>query len=350
MKVTMGLLGMLLLLFGCKGNEAKDKAERITDLEEIAIPAGMQGLDTWFTAWEFISAGKFGLSQVPAPAILLYDDKHVYTTSTVSQPDSAVHYTWPGFFDQKLSWNWGPHNGQLSIPDGSKVPVGLMSFAASDSTGHPFFVMAAPTYWKSAGVESKELGLDNLITAVFLHEFSHTRQQAGMGAMVDSIEKTHTFKDPELSDDIVQHTFKQDSNYVRNFRAEVARFYEAAFAGDKEKTKQLTREALTLLKQRQSTYFIKDHSVLKPLDDIFLTMEGLGQFAGFSWLQAPSGANISYEQAVNGMRRKRNQWSQEEGLAMFLVLDKLTQPNWSNDLFGDHPKNIIALLEAQVQQ
>lgn len=49
------------------------------------------------------------------------------------------------------------------------------------------------------------------------------------------------------------------------------------------------------------------------------------------------------------MRRKRNQWSQEEGLAMFLVMDKLTKPDWRKDLFGEHPKTIIALLEAAVQ-
>ncbi len=348
MKVTIGLLAIFLFLYACK--DGSNRASTDKAYAPIPAPEGMKGVDKWFTAWELISTKQFGLPPVPAPAILLYDDKYVYTISPVSFPDSATSFAGPVFFEKSLPWRWGPHQGELTIPDGKKVSVGLMSFAASDSTGQPFFVMAAPAYWKTAGVESKELGLDNLMTAVFLHEFSHTRQQTGMGAMVDSIEKTHTFKDPELSDDIVQHTFKQDSNYVRNFRAEVSKFYEAAFAGDKEKTKQLTREALTLLKQRQSTYFIKDHSVLKPLDDIFLTMEGLGQFAGFSWLQAPSGANISYEQAVNGMRRKRNQWSQEEGLAMFLVLDKLTQPNWSNDLFGDHPKNIIALLEAQLQQ
>ncbi|WP_315822311.1 hypothetical protein [Paraflavitalea speifideaquila] len=126
-------------------------------------------------------------------------------------------------------------------------------------------------------------------------------------------------------------------------------FYQAAFAADKEEAIKITREALALLKKRQAAWFIKNHAVLKPLDDIFLTMEGLGQFAGFYWLQLLQGASLPYEKAVEGMRRKRNQWSQEEGLAMFLVLDKLTQPDWENDLFGDHPKNIIVLLEAAVQ-
>jgi len=347
MRPIAALLAIFLFLYACKNGNNKavsDKAQ-----SPVALPEGMKGVDKWFAAWELTSTKLFGLPPVPAPAILLYDDKYVYTTSPVSTPDSALPFVSPVFFEKSLPWHSGQHHGTLTIPDGQKVPVGLMSFAARDSTKHPFFVMAAPAFWKIAGVESKELGLDNLMTAVFLHEFSHTRQQTGMGAMVDSIEKTHTFKDPELSDDIVQHTFKSDSNYVRSFRAEVDKLYEAAFAAGKEKTKQLTREALTLFKQRQSTYFIKEHAVLKPLDDIFLTMEGLGQFAGFYWLQDSSGANIPYEQAVNGMRRKRNQWSQEEGLAMFLVLDKLTKPNWSRDLFGDHPKNIIQLLEAEIQ-
>jgi hypothetical protein len=344
MKVAIGLLGMLICLYACKDGSKKTPTD--TAHAQAAPPEGMKGIDTWFTAWEFIRNEKLGLPPALPPAILLYDDKYLYTTSAISASDSAAAFEGPKLYGQQLPWKWGAHNGELTIPEGKKVPVGLMSFAASDSGGHPFFVMAAPAFWKTAGVESKELGLDNLMTAVFLHEFSHTRQQTGMGAMVDAIEKSHTFKDPELSDDIVQHIFQKDSNYVRSFRAEVSKFYEAAFAVDTQQIKKLTREGLAMLKKRQSTYFKKDKTILKELDDIFLTMEGLGQYAGFYWLQHPSGANIPFEKAVEGMRRKRNQWSQEEGLAMFLILDKLTKPDWRNDLFGNKPKSIIELLTA----
>jgi hypothetical protein len=344
MKPVLGLLSILIIMYACGENNGKPDEK-----QALVMPKGMKGTPQWFEAWTMINKHKFGLPAGQTPAILFYDDSTLYTTSPVSAGDSAVDILGPDLLTQPLHWKMAAHHNTLTIPDGKRVPVGLMSFAASDSTGHPFFVMAAPPYWKTAGVESKELGLDNLLTAVFLHEFSHTRQQTGMGAMVDSIEKTHTFKDPELSDDIVQHVFKSDSSYVKAFRAEVDLFYKAAFAATNEEAKKHTREALALLKKRQANYFIKDHAVLKPLDDIFLTMEGLGQFAGFWWLNHSQEANIPYEKAVEGMRRKRNQWSQEEGLAMFLVLDKLTQPNWSNDLFGDHPKNIIALLQAAVQ-
>lgn len=346
MKASIVLLGMLFL-YACKGKGEKDKTT-INNTEEIAYPAGMKGVDKWFSAWEFISTHKLNLPPASAPAILFYDDKNMYTTSAVSSSDSATAFTGPALLGKQLPWKWRAHHGTLTIPDGQKVPVGLMSFAASDSGGHPFFVMAAPAYWKTAGVESKELGLDNLMTAVFLHEFTHTRQQTGMGAMVDAIEKKHTFKDPELSDDIVQHTFQKDSNYVKVFRVETDKFYQAAFAKDTQTTKKLTREALVLLQKRQATYFIRNKSILKSLDNIFLTMEGLGQFVGFYWLQHPSGARVPFTKAVEGMRRKRNQWSQEEGLAMFLILDKLTKPDWRNELFGNKPKNIIELLETAV--
>lgn len=345
MKVTIGLLGILLSLYSCK--EKKNKASADKAYAPITVPEGMIGVDKWFAAWELVSTKQFGLPPVPAPAILLYDDKYVYTTSRKSAPDSAVSFGGPVFFDKSLPWSWGPHHGELTIPDGKKVPVGLMSFAASDSNGYSFFVMAAPAFWKSAGVESKELGIDNLMTAVFLHEFAHTLQ-GSMASLVDVIEKIQTFKDPELSDDIVQHTFQKDSNYVRSFRAEVGKFYEAAFAEDKSDVRKLTAQALQLLKKRQATWFIGDKAILKNLDDIFLSMEGLGQYAGFSWLQDPSGANIPFEKAVEGMRRKRNQWSQEEGLAMFLILTKLTDPDWRYDMFGSNPKTIIQLLDAAI--
>lgn len=349
MRIVIGLLAFVGILTACKEKGKRDKINPAAREETSVYPAGMRGVDKWFVAWEFISTHKFELPQAAVPAILLYDDKFVYTTSAVSAPDSAAAFEGPALLGQPLSWKWGPHHGTLMIPDSQKVPVGLMSFAAADKNKRAFFVMAAPSFWQTAGVTSKELGLEKLMTAVFLHEFAHTRQQQGMGVMVDSIEKRHPFQDPALSDDIVQHVFQQDSNYVRSFRAEVEKLYAAVAATDTQTVKRLTREGLALLRQRQATYFKKEQAVLKALDDIFLTMEGLGQFAGFYWLHHPKGANVPYDLAVEGMRRKRNQWSQEEGLALFLILDKLTVPNWSKDVFGEHPKNIIELLTAAVR-
>lgn len=306
-----------------------------------SIPPGMNGVPKWFSAWDFVCQNKFGPSAT-IPTIFLYDDSLYYSTASIAVTDQR--FTAPGPGGNLIVWYAGAHNGNLQIPDGQSVPLGLMSFAAADSAGHPFFVMATPGFWKNAGVESKELGLEKLITAVFLHEFAHTRQQRGMGAAVSAIEKKHPFNNPPLSDDIVQHLFSKDSVYVGKWKDETDLFYQAAFHQDKRTTKKLTCDALRMLHQRQAGYFTGDKEILRELDDIFLTMEGLGQFSGLYWLQHPSGAGFPFATAVDGMRRKRNQWSQEEGLAMFLILDKLGLKNWELNVLSDNPNTIVQQL------
>jgi hypothetical protein len=191
--------------------------------------------------------------------------------------------------------------------------------------------------------------MDKLLTGVFLHEFAHTRQMQGIGTRVDEIDSTHKFDMP-LSDDIVQHYYKKDSVYVKAFRAEINKFYEAAFAHNEKAARILAANALSLLKKRQSKYFTGKRTILKELDNIFLSMEGLGQYAAVAWLTHPKGADMPFEKAVNGFRRKGSQWSQEEGLALFLILSRLTKTDWPNDIFGKNPKNIIELLEQALRK
>ncbi|NSL85674.1 hypothetical protein ECE50_002455 [Chitinophaga sp. Mgbs1] len=306
-----------------------------------SVPPGMNGVQAWFSAWDLVCRNRFGPSDT-VPAIFLYDDSSYY--STIPRSATDARFTAPGPGGKEMQWYTGAHNGTLRIPDGQSVPLGLMSFAAADSAGNPFFVMATPRFWKNAGVESRELGLDKLVTAVFLHEFAHTRQQQGMGATVTAIEQKHPFHDPPLSDDIVQHLFSKDSVYTAKWKEETNLFYQAAFHPDQRTTKKLTCDALRMLRQRQASYFTAGKEILRELDDIFLTMEGLGQFSGLYWLQLPSGGGFTYATAVEGMRRKRNQWSQEEGLAMFLILDKTGLKNWEPDVFSAHPKTIVQQL------
>ena len=302
-------------------------------------------LQNWFSAWELISKELFFLPADPAPLMLFFDKEYVYTTSAISAPVADI-INGPSLLGEKLIWRKAVHNGQLTLPDGQKIPVGLMTFAAplKDANRKSFFVMAAPPYWKEAGVESPELGIENLLTGVFLHEFAHTHQMQGIGARVDEIDSTHKFN-MALSDDIVQDHYKKDSVYVRLFRAETNKFYEAVFAHSEKGARILASKALSLLKKRQATYFKGEKVILVELDNIFLSMEGLGQYTAVAWLTHPEGADMPFEKAVNGFRRKGSQWSQEEGLALFLILNRLTKTDWPNDIFGKRPKHVIELLE-----
>ncbi len=209
--------------------------------------------------------------------------------------------------------------------------------------------MAAPAFWKEAGIKSNEVSFEKMLTGIFLHEFAHTRQMRGLGERINELEERYTFDTLKLSDDIVQDYFSGDSLYEQAFRQEVAQFYRAAFAKDMSDVRELTAKGLTMLKARQKNYFIKEKKMLRELDNVFLSMEGIGQYAMVAWLIHPKGGNIPLKTAVDETRRKRNWWSQEEGLALALILSRLPDSDWSTSIFGDEQKDIIELLEHATQ-
>jgi hypothetical protein len=105
-------------------------------------------------------------------------------------------------------------------------------------------------------------------------------------------------------------------------------------------------EGLSLMKQRQKEYFKGEYENLNEIDNFFLTMEGLGQYSMFLWLKHPKGGNIKREIAIEGVRRGGKWWSQDEGFALFLILDKLTLPkNWAKDMFGDKTESVTVLID-----
>lgn len=304
-------------------------------------------LNNWLSAWELVSNNILQLPADTIPDMLFFDENFIYTTSTISAPNGQP-FNGPTVFGKKLPWRKAPHTGTITLPNGAEVPVGLMSFAAPGKR-KVFFVMGAPAFWEKAGVQSKELGLDKMLTGVFLHEFAHTRQINGFGKQVDSFEHNYTFKDVELNDDIIQNYFKKDSVYEKLFRQEAAKFYEAALAKDKVTAAIALNEALNMLKSRQRTYFVDDKKILTPLDDIFLSMEGVGQYVAVAWLVHPKGGNLPLDVAMLGFRRNGRQWSQEEGLATFLALLNTTKINWAEDMFGPNPKTIVSLIENHIR-
>ena len=331
-------------LFSCKeSSKGKISGQNFSNTAEL------DWLENWFSAWELVSEKILRFSSAKPPEMLFYDEKYVYTTSEISV-SNGEKINGPKFLGKELPWKKAAHNDTLILPDGQSVPVQLMSFAGplKEKPDEAFFVMAAPEFWKKAGVESKEIGLEKLMTGVFLHEFSHTQQVNGFGLKISGFEKNHQFKF-EVSDDLIQDYFSKDSSYVRLYNKEVDLFYTAATSENIQEVKQLAKKGLELLRQRQSNYLLSEKDVLVEMDNIFLTMEGLGQYMIVAWLIHPEGGNLSMDVAVNTARRGKKWWSQDEGLALFLVLSKISQPDWANDMFSTNPKTVIELLENELK-
>lgn len=304
-------------------------------------------VNKWFTAWELVSKDIYKIDKVRPVDFVFFDDKYVYSTSNVTIEKGTI-VKGHNLMELKLNWKKKLHDNLLTLPDKSVVPINLMSFASriSDKNNESFLIMPLPDFWRKSGVTSDEFGTENLVTGVFIHEFCHSQQMHSFGRKVTEYEKVNNFG-VVFSDDIVQYIFDKDSTYLKGFNKEVDLLYGSI--QNNSVNKKSIKEGLAQIKQRQKKYFKREYKDFNQLDDLFLTMEGLGQYSMYLWLTNPDGGNIKKEIAIQGVRRTRKWWSQDEGFSLFLILDKLSETKkWGKDMFGDKPENVTELIDGLV--
>lgn len=342
MKSKFFKLVLLLLFFGEAVHSQNNKVP-------IANPAFYTSVSKWFSAWELINKEVYRFEKTQPVAFVFFDDKLVYSTSNITIP-SGQKINGPKLLNKPLDWKVAPHQDSITMPDKKTVPIGLMSFASElkDAKTNSFFVMPLLPFWASAGVSSKELGLDNLVTGVFLHEFSHSQQMLNFGKKITEFEAANQFG-IEVSDDMIQLLFQKDTAYTEMYKKENKYFSEALAEPNISHKKDLLRNGIIALKERQQRFFKDQYAGLGQIDDFFLTMEGFGQFTMYAWFIHPKGANLSKELAIKGARRTGKWWSQDQGLVLFLLLDQLSAPqNWAKEMFGTQTVSIISLLEKEL--
>jgi hypothetical protein len=298
-------------------------------------------MQRWLEAWDFTSRELLRLPPAPLPNIVFYDDACVYTTSPVTAGAAAKSRA-VAIPSVGGKWWATAHGGTITLPNGKSVPVRLMSFTDSDKKTGPFFVMAAPDYWKQSG-HGQEPGL----TGVFLHEITHTRQFAGVKGILGPIDAS--WKGPEeLDDDIVQTRFGSNAEYVAEYNAERDLLYRAAEAESIADTRAFAAQALDAMKKRRARWFTGENAVFATLDGLWLSMEGAGQWAAYAWLSNPRGGGMTRDEAMKKMTGSRKHWTQDEGLALFLVVDRLL-PEWPSLVFRTPSMGALELLEHAVK-
>ena len=65
--------------------------------------------------------------------------------------------------------------------------------------------------------------------------------------------------------------------------------------------------------------------------------------ACLSWYVSPAGPHLSKALALREVRRGGKYWTQDEGLALFLTIDRLL-PGWQRQAFARRPQLAEALL------
>lgn len=253
-------------------------------------------------AWRTVSTKQLKLDPHRQPTIVVFDSRCRFEKVA-----------------DQASWKAEPHKGSIRVPDGNQVSAQVTSFAGSDDKfTASFFVMALPSIWEAANIPIS--GDLKGLTAVFLHEFSHTRQIVPLKPIFEAAEAVRKMPD-EFSDDSLQKHFASDPAYVAVIEKEIALLFRAAAEPDAAKARKLAADALALMQARQKRWFVGADSYWKNYDDLFLTMEGFGQWVPYTWLADPAGGRMEARAARDKMAGTP-WWSQEEGLALFLVIDR----------------------------
>ena len=195
------------------------------------------------------------------------------------------------------------HGGRVALPNGGRAPLGPISFAFDRDR----FVMSLPSVWRAAGVTS-ELGLEKLMDGVLLHEIMHTRQSRLAAELLDPLAAAHGL---EPSDDLIQEVFGKNPRYEAAYLAETAALYAAAAAPDEAAARGLAAQALHLMRARRARWLTGANAHFAELDDVFLTMEGMGQWLIYRHFVSSEGGSVPPEQALRPVRRGGRWWSKE---------------------------------------
>jgi len=296
--------------------------------------------------WEKVRKDSLNISSHKFPWLILFDENCVWKIN----PDESQYLPQNLAKDKivlsKKSYDVFAlkHEGKIALPESGEIPAQLISFASNYDNGQKaFLVSAMPQIWQKAPHLKDEKNVDALVRSVFVHEMTHTFHQK-YHAKLDVIEKKLVGVE-NFDDDIIQNTFAKNAEFRKTFESEHNLLYKAVGEKDLRRKRELAKAAFEMIKTRRDQFFINENAVYTEIEEIFLTMEGAANWAAF---QSAIDQGLSEADALKLIRRGGKYWSQDEGLALFLVIDSLF-PKWQKKAFGKSQTSVIELLAEAVK-
>jgi len=330
--MAIGFTTLLLLAASLFDARATAAAPEPATRAACALPAA----DSAWTAsaldgWKRASSRGLQAPAIRFPTLVLFDSLCSYTLLPSAQTEHDATFIGSG---QRFALRSAPHSGTVRLPNGESQPASLVSFASRAPNGDMFFVMSLPSIWRASGRS------DTLATAVFMHEFTHTQSPA-LGARIDALIRRGL---PEqVDDDVIQKRFDSLPEFRREYERERDLLFAAALAPTRDSAVRVARRALSAIDARRATFLRGANALYADAEDVFLTMEGTGQWAAYLWLTDPQGGAMTAESALPYIRRGGRRWSQDEGLALLLVLSRLA-PDAPRETFAADAKTVLPLL------
>ena len=237
-----------------------------------------------------------------------------------------------------------PHTGKVRLPNGSEIPAQIMAAAFPMGEGDAaFFALASMGLWRSDPQASKDPEIEERILSAALHEIVHTRQLPNVARRVKTLRRQHELPE-QLNDDTIEDRFKSVPGFREAFEAERDLFYLAVGETDPARRRELIAQGLAKARERRARFFTGPNAVFAAVEDAFLNMEGAAEWARVKYHQAVRKPGLDTDAAIiSFLRGKHNSWSQDEGLALVLLLDK-ERPGWQEHVLSAEHAALFELL------
>jgi hypothetical protein len=297
-------------------------------------------LEDTIEAWDQVREADLKQPNSKLPWMVLFDDTCVLNIDPErGNFDSSKMLAIDHFSKKQVEIFSSKHHGSIELPNGSKLPPNLVSFAADlDDSKGVFLVAALPSIWAKAAHLKNEPDVNALARTVYIHELTHAFHRNFFDRL-SQIEKELTDVE-NFDDDIIQNRF----GIIRSFRdayvAEIELTRSAVAEPDKARRKKLVRQIARSIRERRRTHYVGENRRFAEVEDIFLTMEGVANWAAY---RSAIRGGMTPANASTLVRRSGKWWSQEEGIFLFMLIDSLL-PNWHDKAFRNNPMQVVDLL------
>jgi hypothetical protein len=338
-------LALVLTVAACAGGQPNQLTPA-----HCPLPASDAGwIQDILNGWTRASRAFLQIDPVPLPRMVLFD-----TSCEWHLGHSANGTTGFAAVDTPLRIDGRPvsvqarmHDGNVSLPNGSRIPAEIVAVAMPGAADEAFLVLALPEVWQRHPQASQDPHLEIRIASAALHEMIHTRQLPDLRRRVSALAEEFELP-PSFDDDVVEHRFGELAEYGSMFAAERDLLYAAVAEPDQDRSAGLTAQALDIAERRRARFFVGSDRLFAELEGLFLNMEGLAEWVRFKSHQSDSVWPHTDADIIAFIRGRDNSWSQDEGLALMLLLDRFVS-DWQGEILNPLMPSPLDLLREAVQ-
>jgi hypothetical protein len=330
---------------------AQDRRETVCTLTEDETSF----IQTVLAGWEHVSTEILELEPHGLPWVVLFNRScaiHLApdTTILVDADPVSTGLTYAG---DGVPVRAKPHGNAVWLPNGSTVPIAGTAFTSIyvDTAGEqePFVALALTEVWRErlppGAAPAFVARMEATFLGVAIHELVHTRQIRDVARRIATLRTQHTLPD-RLGDRMVEERFGNEPGFREAHDAETELLYRAASEIDLEQKQARVREALSLIRARQAQYFTGAVAIYKQLEELFLNMEGVAVWTAYKFSQLDPAYDIGLGDDLIA-NRARNTWAQDQGLALYILIDELV-PDWRRRTLGPGLASPYEMLEEAV--